>query len=721
MDAKESRAMAIPDCCRRRTRLVLLAAILTCGVSRPAYADSAPRWTDAQLAGFSDVIVRGRVTRVAVGRDRSGALYTYVTLSVADVVKGAVPDRTIIIKQLGGRSGSTALAIGGQPTFAANEDVVVFLEARPRDGTLSTTAQWQGKFTIASNDSNAEVATRQDPGALARGVFGGESRVVITWLQALRGESAGAAASPAGDIVFAPPEAAAASPDAGGSSMASASWRDVSLPHQAVRVDALAPGQAQLAGGGELDIRGAADFWTATGMTTLSTGGLQPAGCFTTRDPDGRIAIGADACGELNPRGGTVAVSGAWLRIGTDDDGAATSAFLGGGVIVNGGDAASRLLARSSCFERLVTHELGHTLGATDSPDGAGVMAPALDNCDLNSTTSAPDTRPMFVPLTAGASLYGGAASASAPDVSACVGCRFAPASVTSPGATNLAYTLNGSTLTLTWTAPVTSGNIQSYLIRAGSMPDQADVANFFIYGSSPGPAFGVPPPTTFSAAVGGNAVFYVRVTAFLEFAGQTAPSNEIAIVLGNATPPPLPPSGLTAAATGNNVTLGWTAPGGQTLTSYIVQAGSQPGSSELANFSTGNSATVFSAAGVAFGTYYVRVRTVNGASISIPSNEVQLNAINTCTAPGPPGGLAATVTGSTVTLTWTAGSGASSYQLQAGSSPGRVDLADQNLLSPATSYVASNVGSGTYFVRVRSNNACGQSAPSNEVTIIIR
>ena len=34
-----------------------------------AYADAAPRWTDAQLVEFADVILRGRVTLLGVALD----------------------------------------------------------------------------------------------------------------------------------------------------------------------------------------------------------------------------------------------------------------------------------------------------------------------------------------------------------------------------------------------------------------------------------------------------------------------------------------------------------------------------------------------------------------------------------------------------------------------------------------------------------------------------
>src|SRR6266542_2314113 len=107
----------------RSASLLLAAIFVMWSVPRAAYADAAPRWTDLQLADFSDLIVRGRVTRIAVGQDgRVGTLYTYVTLDVSDVLKGSVPNRLITLKQLGGRLGPTALEIAGQPTFAMGED-----------------------------------------------------------------------------------------------------------------------------------------------------------------------------------------------------------------------------------------------------------------------------------------------------------------------------------------------------------------------------------------------------------------------------------------------------------------------------------------------------------------------------------------------------------------------------------------------------------------------
>jgi hypothetical protein len=74
-------------------------------------------------------------------------------------------------------------------------------------------------------------------------------------------------------------------------------------------------------------------------------------------------------------------------------------------------------------------------------------------------------------------------------------------------------------------------------------------------------------------------------------------------------------------------------------------------------------------------------------------------------------------VTGSTVALSWSAVTGASRYQLRAGTVPGASNAFDGNL-GAATSTVANGVASGSYFVRVHAVGASGESAPSNEVRV---
>jgi hypothetical protein len=181
-------------------------------------------------------------------------------------------------------------------------------------------------------------------------------------------------------------------------------------------------------------------------------------------------------------------------------------------------------------------------------------------------------------------------------------------------------------------------------------------------------------------------------------------------------------PLTLTSAVAGNTVTLSWTAPAGA-VSAYVLEAGSGTGLADLANLSTGNALTTFVATSVPAGTYYVRVRAVDSTSAAgPPSNEVVVVVGGGgCVAPGAPTGLTITInSGGAVGLQWNAAAGApTNYVLEAGSAAGLANLANADV-GPATTFATTGVGAGTYYVRVRARNACGTSAPSNEVTIAV-
>jgi len=194
----------------------------------------------------------------------------------------------------------------------------------------------------------------------------------------------------------------------------------------------------------------------------------------------------------------------------------------------------------------------------------------------------------------------------------------------------------------------------------------------------------------------------------------------------GSVTPggAPGPPSNLTVSSNGSTVFLNWSAPTtGGAPTAYIIEAGSVPGLANLANFSTGNTATTFSASGVGAGAYYVRVRATNSSGTSAPTADALLVVGGGCTAPplAPTGFTLTFNSGGTVSFNWNAAAGATSYIIEAGSAPGLANLANANLGSPATSATFNGVPRGTYFVRLRSSNACGVSGNvSNEVIVIV-
>ncbi len=171
-------------------------------------------------------------------------------------------------------------------------------------------------------------------------------------------------------------------------------------------------------------------------------------------------------------------------------------------------------------------------------------------------------------------------------------------------------------------------------------------------------------------------------------------------------------PANLTFSVSGSTVALNWAASAG--AISYDVEVGSRAGGTDFGVFS----ATTPSFSGPAGpGIYYVRVRARNAAGASVASNEVVITVGAGCSLP-PPAGLTTTVTGSRVTLMWAGVPGAASYTLEAGSATGSSDLAAID--TAATSFTATDVARGTYYVRVRARGTCGAGAASNEIIVVV-
>ena len=211
---------------------------------------------------------------------------------------------------------------------------------------------------------------------------------------------------------------------------------------------------------------------------------------------------------------------------------------------------------------------------------------------------------------------------------------------------------------------------------------------------------------------------YYLRVLA-QNSAGTSAPSMVVAL----GPTPPNPPSFLAESVNGNLVTLSWTAPvGGSRPTTYVIEAGTATGLSDLGVLPTGNTATSVSGS-VPNGRYFVRVRAANSAGSSAPSGEVAfVVGPLACTAPpAAPNNLQAVLVGSTVTLTWSPGGGPlNGYQIEVGSAPGLSNLGVVQPGSTVARLVANGAPPGVYFVRVRGVNPCGVSAPSGEITISV-
>jgi hypothetical protein len=272
----------------------------------------------------------------------------------------------------------------------------------------------------------------------------------------------------------------------------------------------------------------------------------------------------------------------------------------------------------------------------------------------------------------------------------------------TPPGPPTLTASAVGNTVTISWTPDPAGGTPTSYTLYAGSAPGERDLAAIVLRGT-----------TTFTATAP-TGLYYLTVVA-RNASGAGPPSNEVALQAGCVAPPPVP-SPLTFTTAGATVTLWWAA--AATASSYALEAGQTPGSSNLGVLPLGNVQSL--TATVPLGAYYVRARASNACGTSGPTNEAAVILDGSTSVPSPPTALSWSLSGRTLILQWTppkSGGMPSGYQIEAGFTPGGVDAV---VPTTAPGLVVPNAPSGTFYVRVRSVNAAGASAPTTDVTVVV-
>jgi hypothetical protein len=86
---------------------------------------------------------------------------------------------------------------------------------------------------------------------------------------------------------------------------------------------------------------------------------------------------------------------------------------------------------------------------------------------------------------------------------------------------------------------------------------------------------------------------------------------------------PPATPTGVSHTKAGDVATLTWTAPpADEQVTSYVIEAGSQPGANNQGTFVAPGTATSFQRQAPA-GTYYVHMFARNGCGTSPPTQDI--------------------------------------------------------------------------------------------------
>ena len=165
-----------------------------------------------------------------------------------------------------------------------------------------------------------------------------------------------------------------------------------------------------------------------------------------------------------------------------------------------------------------------------------------------------------------------------------------------------------GLLVAMAWNA---AASATGYQLEAGSAPGLANLV-----------VTGLGNVTTF-AATAPPGTYYTRLRA-LNACGASAASVEVPVTLG-CSAEAVVPGGLAVTKAAGVAAFAWLPPLG--ATSYRMRVGTAPGVTNLADLDVGaTTSLVVNLAGIAPGTYYVRVAAVSACGIGASSNEVALS-----------------------------------------------------------------------------------------------
>jgi fibronectin type 3 domain-containing protein len=261
---------------------------------------------------------------------------------------------------------------------------------------------------------------------------------------------------------------------------------------------------------------------------------------------------------------------------------------------------------------------------------------------------------------------------------------------------TGLAATAGNAQVSLSWNA---SAGATSYAVKRSTTTG----GPYSTISSPSGASF------TDSSVTNGTKYFYVVSAA--NSAGSSGNSSEVSAT--PTFPVPTAPANLAATAGNAQVALTWSA--SALATGYHVKRSTSSGTEiQIATPSTNS----YTDTGVTNGTkYFYVVSGVDSAGESANSNEVSVTPEAPQQAPPTPTNLAAIAGNAQVALTWSASTGATSYQVKRSTTSGS---GYSTVGSPtATNYTDTSVTNGTtYYYVVAAMNSAGESANSSQVSV---
>ncbi|MEN8691855.1 MAG: matrixin family metalloprotease, partial [Desulfobacterales bacterium] len=353
--------------------------------------------SDHDLIQQSVAIVVGQVKTIESFSDlQEGLIFTCITLTIDDVLKGDVSITELTIKQPGGAVGGTTTYIFGSPEFTTGEQVLLFLTCNA-DGTLRVAHFYQGKFSIVSDEvTGKKMVNRNDNPAqvlVLDGIdkveaFGpklGKLRELELFKARIRAmvneESQRPEVRSTPSILLTPPSVTEVSellPEFHTPNMSRWFEPDDGAP---VKMRVNSQGEPDALGYGFEQIQAALQAWSGVDGSSFQyqDGGFTDADGFQ-KDGVSAISFG-DPLGQMDPPtdcAGLLAIAG-FMQDVTETrivNGQSFFRIVEGDVVFNTGWKGCGFLEDFNNFAEVAAHELGHVLGLAHATDPEAIMYP---------------------------------------------------------------------------------------------------------------------------------------------------------------------------------------------------------------------------------------------------------------------------------------------------------------------------------------------------------